>query len=104
MANYELKPKNGRARIRRSFIVDVETTKKFSRVARLSGVQSSELLRQVMEQTVQAWERAHGEIMFQTIDNDIDLSAAILAAAATPKLKQGNPHPTGHRPKKSTKQ
>lgn len=104
MPNYTIQPKAGRERQRRSYVVDVELSKKFSQVAKLSGVSSADLLQQVMEQTVNAWESMHGEIITGTTSTlSVELSAAIAGAKATPQLKRGNPHPTGRKPK-NTKQ
>ncbi len=95
-------PKNGKERVRRSFVVYVETVDKFSQVAKITGVPASELLQQVMAQTVEAWEREHGVIDLSLgATTTVDLSAAVQGAQATPRLKRGNPHPSG-RKKKNT--
>lgn len=87
---YAPKPKDGRERRRRSFVVTTETANKFSQVARLSGVLSSDLLQQVMEQTVDAWEREHGPVILNdSKPRGVDLSAAIQGAASSQKLKRG---------------
>lgn len=96
--------KNGRPRVRRSFVVYTDTAEKFSQVAKMSGVSASELLQQAMAQTVAAWEREHGQLQpIGIVSPTIDLTAAVQAAKATPSLKRGNPHPTG-RKRKATKQ
>jgi hypothetical protein len=99
---YNPTPKDGKERVRRSFVVYTETADKFSQIAKITGVLSSDLLQQVMAQTVDAWEREHGVISF-SMDGTaaVDLSAAVKGAQATPRLKRGNPHPSG-RKKKNT--
>lgn len=100
MPNNAIKPRAGRERIRRNYVVDVEHATKFSQIAKLSGVSASDLLQQIMAQTVTEWERIHGAIKTGTTDGvSVDLSAAIAGAKATPQLKRGNPHPTGRKPK-----
>ena len=96
----DIPDKNGRQRIRRSFVVYPDTADKFSRIAKLSGVSASELLNAAMSQTVEQWEREHGElkITVDAVPPSIDLTAAVSAAQATPNLKRGNPHPSGRKP------
>lgn len=94
MKNYNPKPKDGQDRKRRSFVVSVTTANKFTQVARLSGVLSSDLLQQVMQQTVDAWEREHGEIVLNAERPPVDLSAAIKGATRSEKIKRGRPRAT----------
>lgn len=92
---YEPKPKGGQERRRRSFVVAVDTADKFTQVARLSGVLSSDLLQQVMQQTVDAWEQEHGPLTVGTsAQPNVKLSDAIKGAKDAPRLKRGpkGPH------------
>lgn len=97
---YDPKPKDGRERKRRSFVVDDEIDKKFSQVAKLSGVMASDLLQAAMEIVVAAWEQEHGPIAVPTKKQPAvikavreqkadELSAAIKKIKATPKPKRG---------------
>lgn len=99
MANNKVTPKGGRERARRSFVVYTDTAAKFSIIARRSGVLSSELLQQVMQQAVDAWEQEHGPIEGTETQPRVDLSKAIAKAHKTPAVKRGRPKGT-----KTTKQ
>lgn len=101
--NYNPTEVNGQQRVRRSFVVYTDTMNKFSQIAKLTGVTASELLQQVILQTVDAWEKVHGAVTFATPDSvsDIDVLSAVQAALAAPRPKRGNPHPTGRKPKKN---
>lgn len=96
--------KNGRQRIRRSYVVYTDTADRFSQVAKLSSVSAAELLNAAMEQTIAAWEQEHGVLPTITgnVSPSIDLTAAVSTAAAAPNLKRGNPHPSGRKPKAKT--
>lgn len=101
--NYYNPPdKNGRPRVRRSFVVYPDTANKFSQIAKITGVTASELLQSVMSNTVQAYEQQHGEIVFAPTVAPIDLTTVIEKAKSAPHLKRGNPHPTGRKPKNRT--
>lgn len=85
-------PKDGRERVRRSFVVYCDTAEKFAYIAKHSGVLASELLDEVMAQTVTAWERVHGPIGTQTAaPAAVDILAAIKGADNREKLPLGNP-------------
>lgn len=90
-AKYYTPSKDGRERIRRSYIVYRDDAAKFNYIAKQSGVLASDLFSAVMEQTIAAWESEHGAIILNAkAPTAIDLSAAVDAASRVENI-QGCP-------------